>query len=93
MRECGGEGAADAPRFRKSMRSANITYRNGWFFVTWQTGYNKLIFGAVIGDRCELNELGRRVEECWREVFLLGDSPCCLSEACEESEALPVSRL
>ena len=58
--------AADALRFHKSLRNANINYRNGWFFVTWQTAHNKSIFGAIVGDRCELNELGRRVEEYWR---------------------------
>lgn len=58
--------AADAPRFHKLLRNANINYRNGWFFVTWQTAHNKSIFGAIVGDRCELNELGRRVEEYWR---------------------------
>ena len=63
-----GDGAADVPRFHKSLRNANINYRNGWFFVTWQTAHNKSIFGAIVGDRCELNELGHRVEEYWREM-------------------------
>ena len=67
-RERRGDGAADAPRFHKSLRNANINYRNGWFFVTWQTARNKSIFGAIVGDRCELNELGRKVEEYWREL-------------------------
>ena len=67
-RERLGDGAADVPRFHKSLRNANINYRNGWFFVTWQTAHNKSIFGAIVGDRCELNELGRRVEEYWREM-------------------------
>ena len=60
--------AAEMPRFRKSLRNANINYRNGWFFVTWQTAHNKSIFGAIVGDRCALNELGRRVEAYWREL-------------------------
>ena len=67
-RERLGDGAADAPRFHKSLRNANINYRNGWFFVTWQTAHNKSIFGAIVGDRCALNELGRRVEAYWREL-------------------------
>ena len=67
-RERCGDGAADVPRFHKSLRNANINYRNGWFFVTWQTAHNKSMFGAIVGDRCELNELGRRVEEYWREM-------------------------
>lgn len=67
-RERRGEGAADAPRSHKSLRNSGINYRNGWFFVTWQTAHNKSIFGAIVSDRCELNELGRRVEEYWREM-------------------------
>ena len=54
------------PRFRKSLRNANINYRNGWFFVTCQVAHNKSIFGAIVGERCELNELGRQVEAYWR---------------------------
>ena len=65
-RERRGDGVADVPRFHKSLRNANINYRNGWFSVTWQTAHNKSIFGAIVDDRCELNELGRRVEEYWR---------------------------
>ncbi len=67
-RERRGDGAADVPRFHKSLSNTNINYRNGWFFVTWQTAHNKSIFGAIVGNRCELNELGRRVEEYWREM-------------------------
>ena len=63
-----GDSTADVPRFHKSLRNANINYRNGWFFVTWQTAHNKSIFGAIVGGRCELNELGRRVEEYWCEM-------------------------
>lgn len=62
--------AADASRFHKPLRNANINYRNGWFFVTWQTAHNKSIFGAIVGDRCELNGLGRKVEEYWRGLPL-----------------------
>ncbi len=54
--------------FRKSLRNANINYRNGWFFVTFQVAHNKSIFGAIVGERCELNELGRQVEARWREL-------------------------
>ena len=54
--------------WRNSLRNANINYRNGWFFVTCQVAHNKSIFGAIVGERCELNPFGRRVEECWREL-------------------------
>ena len=63
-----GEDAADVPRFRKSLRNANINYRNGWFFVTFQVAHNKSIFGAIVGECCQLNELGRQVEAYWREL-------------------------
>ena len=54
--------------WRKSLRNAAINYRNGWFFVTCQVAHNKSIFGAIVGERCELNDLGRRVEEYWRAM-------------------------
>ena len=63
-----GENVADTPRFRKSLRNANINYRNGWFFVTCQVAHNKSIFGAIVGERCELNSFGRQVEAYWREL-------------------------
>lgn len=47
---------------------AAINYRNGWFFVTSQVAHNKSIFGAIAGERCELNVLGREVEKYWREL-------------------------
>ena len=53
-------------QFRKSLRNDNINYRNGWFFVTCQIAHNKSILGAIVGERCELNELGQRVEAYWR---------------------------
>jgi len=64
----GPSGDGRRPQFRKSLRNANINYRNGWFFVTFQVARNKSIFGAIVGEHCELNELGRRVEEYWREM-------------------------
>ena len=47
--------AKGKPAFRKSLRNAAINYRNGWFFVTSQVAHNKSIFGAIVGERCELN--------------------------------------
>lgn len=57
-----------SPQFRKSLRNANINYRNGWFFITFQTAHNKSIFGSIVGECCQLNELGRQVEAYWREL-------------------------
>lgn len=52
-------------KFRKSLRNANINYRNGWFFVTSQVAHNKSIFGAIVGEECVLNSLGKKVREYW----------------------------
>ena len=62
------DGGIVPPFRRNSLRNANINYRNGWFFVTFQVAHNKSIFGAIVGERCELNELGRQVEAYWREL-------------------------
>lgn len=62
------QAATGKPAFRKSLRNAAINYRNGWFFVTSQVAHNKSIFGAIVGERCELNALGREVEKYWREL-------------------------
>ena len=60
--------AKEKPAFRKSLRNVAINYRNGWFFVTSQVAHNKSIFGVIVGERCELNALGREVEKYWREL-------------------------
>ena len=51
--------------FRKSLRNARIDYSRGTFFVTCQVARNKSIFGAIAGDQCILNELGRQVRDYW----------------------------
>ena len=61
-----GAGGARQLVRRKSLRNTAINYRNGWFFVTIQAAHNKSIFGAIVGESCALNELGRQVEACWR---------------------------
>jgi REP element-mobilizing transposase RayT len=57
-------GNAPYPR-RKSLRNANINYRNGWFFVTTQVAHNKCILGAIVADRCVLTPLGEAVRDYW----------------------------
>jgi len=42
--------AANAVRYRKSLRNANINYQSGWFFVTVQARHNKSIYGAIVGE-------------------------------------------
>ena len=63
-----GTGNESRQIFHKSLRNANINYRNGWFFVTFQVAHNKSIFGAIVGECCQLNELGHQVEAYWREL-------------------------
>ena len=63
-----GEGSGALPGCRKSLRNKNINYRSGWFFVTCQVAHNKSIFGAIVGERCELNSFGLQVEAYWREL-------------------------
>ena len=60
------DGGGGKPLFRKSLRNANINYRSGWFFVTSQVAHNKSMFGAIVGDKVVLNELGRKVWEYWQ---------------------------
>ena len=47
---------------RPMLRNANINYLRGTFFVTMQAAFNKTIFGAIVGEKCVLNELGGAVE-------------------------------
>ena len=39
------------------LRNPNIDYERGWFSVTVQVAYNKSVFGAIVGEECELNAL------------------------------------
>ena len=43
------------------LRNANINYSRGTFFVTMQAAFNKTIFGAIVGEKCVLNELGEAI--------------------------------
>lgn len=47
---------------RPMLRNKNINYSRGTFFVTMQAAFNKTIFGAIVGEKCVLNELGMAVE-------------------------------
>ena len=49
-------------KHRPMLRNANINYSRGTFFVTMQAAFNKTIFGAIVGEKCVLNELGGAVE-------------------------------
>ena len=50
-------------KLRPMLRNENINYSYGWFFVTVQAAFNKTIFGAIVGEKCVLNELGMAVAE------------------------------
>ena len=62
------DGGGGKHLFRKSLRNANINYRSGWFFVTSQVAHNKSMFGAIVGDKVILNELGQKVWEYWQRL-------------------------
>lgn len=47
------------------LRNPNIDYEQGWFSITVQVAHNKSVFGVIVGEVCELNELGRAVHEAW----------------------------
>ena len=53
---------------RPMLRNANINYSRGTFFVTMQAAFNKTIFGAIVGEKCVLNELGEAVAACLRAL-------------------------
>ena len=50
-------------KWRPMLRNENIDYSCGWFFVTIQAAFNKTIFGAIVGEKCVLNEFGTAVSE------------------------------
>ena len=53
---------------RPMLRNANINYSRGTFFVTMQAAFNKTIFGAIVGEKCVLNELGEAIAACLRAL-------------------------
>lgn len=62
------EVANEVKKPRPMLRNANINYSRGTFFVTMQAAFNKTIFGAIVGDKCVLNELGKVVEESLKSL-------------------------
>ena len=52
--------------FRQKLRSPFIDYFHGWFFVTFQVAHNKSALGAIVGDKCILNALGKAVRDAWQ---------------------------
>ena len=50
-------------KHRPMLRNANIDYSRGTFFVTIQAAFNKTIFGAIVGEKSVLNELGNAIQE------------------------------
>ena len=55
-------------KHRPMLRNANINYSRGTFFVTMQAVFNKTIFGAIVGEKCVLNELGEAIAACLRAL-------------------------
>lgn len=50
-------------RIYKHLRSKNINYSMGRFFVTMQVEHNRSILGTIVGEKCILNELGKSVRD------------------------------
>lgn len=55
-------------KHRPMLRNANIDYSHGMFFVTIQAAFNKTIFGAIVGAKSVLNELGEAVAASLRSL-------------------------
>ena len=55
-------------KYRPVLRHANIDYSHGTFFVTVQAAFNKTIFGAIVGIKSVLNELGEAVADSLRTM-------------------------
>jgi REP element-mobilizing transposase RayT len=54
---------------RRSIRLPEYDYSGpGLYFVTICTDGRRCLFGEIVGQRMTLNESGRLVESCWREI-------------------------
>ena len=53
---------------RKQNRLPEHLYREGGFFVTINVHQHKKVFGAVVGEEMVVNEYGKIVRECWRDL-------------------------
>ena len=62
-RQPSAEAHHEEKKHRPMLRNANINYSHGTFFVTIQAAFNKTIFGAIVGDKSVLNELGKAIQE------------------------------
>jgi REP-associated tyrosine transposase len=51
------------------MRLRGFDYsRPGEYFITIVTAHRRRILGRVVGGRMQLSEIGRIVENCWKEI-------------------------
>jgi REP element-mobilizing transposase RayT len=54
---------------RRSIRLEEYDYTQpGGYFVTIVTYQRDCLFGEIINEQIQLNEFGRIVDECWREI-------------------------
>jgi len=53
---------------RKQNRLPKHLYREGGFFVTINVHQHQKVFGEVIGEEIVVNEYGKIVRECWRDL-------------------------
>ena len=78
---------AEGVYYHKSLRNPNINYRSGWWSVSIQVAKNKSIFGAIVGDKVVLNELGRAVAAV---SALCGGAPAGVRVRHGEQRRLPL---
>jgi len=54
---------------RRSIRLKGYDYTQpGGYFVTIVTYHRDLLFGEIVNEEMQLNDLGKIVEECWRAI-------------------------
>lgn len=56
-------------RQRKTIRLKEYDYSQpGEYFVTICTKNHECIFGSIVNGKMDLNEMGRVVDKCWKEI-------------------------
>jgi hypothetical protein len=58
----------DAQPNRQSIRKSRWDYTSGCYFVTINARKGRPLFGAVVNGRMVLNDAGKIVADCWRQI-------------------------
>ena len=53
---------------RKKNRLESFLYQEGYFFVTINVQDRKRVFGEIVDEKMILNQYGKIVEDCWRDL-------------------------